>query len=179
MGGQVFGHLFLPKLAPRGLPRLVAARADAAYGGHSIGLHGRGEDPPPLPPSPPCCCRFYSFVPAVHPCSAPQANERLDGVETEDTITLAVQWLNLADGSLGHATYTRRVDPPCFVLWIPEAIPSSHPSVIRTSSWIAPKAEVHSQQRWFYMGQKGEVSVDQVHQDPPPLLVQLRQLQTP
>ena len=89
-------------------------------------------------------------------------------METEDTITLAVQWLNLADGSLGHATYTRRVDPPCFVLWVPEAVPSSHPSVIRTSSWIAPKAEVHSQQRWFYMGQKGEVSVDQVHQDPPP-----------
>ena len=65
------------------------------------------------------------------------------GVETEDTITLAVQWRNrgapwsLASagrdegftGVLGHATYT--------------------------SSWIAPKADVHSQQRWFYMGHKG------------------------
>jgi len=40
-----------------------------------------------------------------------------------------------AGGSVGHATYT--------------------------SSWIAPKADVHSQQRWFYMGHSGEVSVDQ------------------
>lgn len=65
------------------------------------------------------------------------ANKKLDGVETEDTITLAVQWQNLEDGSTGHALYT--------------------------SSWVAPKGDVHSQQRWFYMGQKGEVNVDQAH----------------
>jgi len=65
------------------------------------------------------------------------ANQKLDGVKTEDTITLAVQWQNLGDDSTGHATYT--------------------------SSWIAPKSDVHSQQRWFYMGQKGEVIVDQAH----------------
>uniref|UniRef100_A0A7S4VCI2 Gfo/Idh/MocA-like oxidoreductase N-terminal domain-containing protein n=1 Tax=Alexandrium monilatum TaxID=311494 RepID=A0A7S4VCI2_9DINO len=65
------------------------------------------------------------------------AEKRLDGVKTEDTITLTVQWQNLADGSLGHALYT--------------------------SSWVAPKSDVHSQQRWFYMGQKGEVTVDQAH----------------
>lgn len=65
------------------------------------------------------------------------ANKKLDPVKTEDTITLAVQWENLEDGSTGHATYT--------------------------SSWVAPKADVHSQQRWFYMGQKGEVNVDQAH----------------
>jgi len=92
------------------------------------------------------------------------ASERL-GVRTEDTITLAVRWRNRqpaptdppagADpapapkrakthdaarpytGSMGHATYT--------------------------SSWIAPKSDVHSQQRWFYMGANGEVSVDQAH----------------
>ena len=29
---------------------------------------------------------------------------------------------------------------------------------VYTSSWISPKADVHSQQRFFYMGQKGEVS---------------------
>ena len=71
------------------------------------------------------------------------AVERL-GVPTEDTITLAVQWRNrtgaagssFKGGSAGHATYT--------------------------SSWIAPKSDVHSQQRWFYMGHKGEISVDQV-----------------
>ncbi len=77
-------------------------------------------------------------------CSTGVATARLaNGVETEDTVTLAVQWRNraagggFAGGALGHATYT--------------------------SSWVAPKADVHSQQRWFYMGQKGEVSVDQAH----------------
>ena len=66
-----------------------------------------------------------------------------NGVQTEDTVTLAVQWRNrtegggFAGGSLGHATYT--------------------------SSWVAPKSDVHSQQRWFYMGHSGEVSVDQAH----------------
>jgi len=65
------------------------------------------------------------------------AKTRLDGVETEDTITILVDWKNLEDGSIGHAVYT--------------------------SSWIAPKADVHSQQRWFYMGQTGEVTVDQAH----------------
>lgn len=82
------------------------------------------------------------------------------GRSCEDTITLAVTWRNrrqqpqaagekrardeeregkgsFSGGSLGHATYT--------------------------SSWIAPKADVHSQQRWFYMGHGGEVSVDQAH----------------
>jgi D-galacturonate reductase len=53
-------------------------------------------------------------------------------VDTEDTITLTVQWENLDDasgipnGSLGTAVYT--------------------------SSWIAPPSDVHSQQRFFYMG---------------------------
>jgi len=59
------------------------------------------------------------------------------GRECEDTITLAVQWENISDRSRGHALYT--------------------------SSWVAPKSDVHSQQRWFYMGQKGEVTVDQAH----------------
>ena len=76
------------------------------------------------------------------------------------TITLAVRWRNrqgdIAEsdgprakrqkgggealsftGSAGHATYT--------------------------SSWVAAKGDVHSQQRWFYMGHGGEVTVDQAH----------------
>lgn len=67
------------------------------------------------------------------------ADARLEDVKTEDTITLAVQWQNLGKGagSTGHALYT--------------------------SSWCAPKGDVHSQQRWFYMGQSGEVTVDQAH----------------
>lgn len=64
------------------------------------------------------------------------ANKTL-GVETEDTITIVVDWYNFEDGSVGHGLYT--------------------------SSWIAPKSDVHSQQRWFYMGQQGEVTVDQAH----------------
>jgi len=64
------------------------------------------------------------------------ANKKL-GVETEDTITVVVDWKNFEDGSVGHGIYT--------------------------SSWIAAKADVHSQQRWFYMGQQGEITVDQAH----------------
>jgi D-galacturonate reductase len=57
-------------------------------------------------------------------------------VNTEDTISLMVQWENIESGSLGTATYT--------------------------ASWVAPKADVHSQQRFFYMGHKGEINIDQV-----------------
>ncbi|MEM0913066.1 MAG: Gfo/Idh/MocA family oxidoreductase [Planctomycetota bacterium] len=59
------------------------------------------------------------------------------GIETEDTITLAVNWENTPSGNIGTALYT--------------------------SSWIAPKSDVHSQQRFHYMGHAGEVSVDQAH----------------
>jgi D-galacturonate reductase len=60
-----------------------------------------------------------------------------NGIATEDTITLTVGWENLNSGNKATAVYT--------------------------SSWIAPKADVHSQQRFFYMGHGGEVSVDQAH----------------
>ena len=56
---------------------------------------------------------------------------------TEDSITLTVQWQNLSNGNLGCALYT--------------------------SSWVAPKSDVHSQQRFFYMGSTGEINVDQAH----------------
>ena len=58
-------------------------------------------------------------------------------IETEDTITLVATWENQATKNLGTAMYT--------------------------SSWIAPKSDVHSQQRFFYMGHEGEVTVDQAH----------------
>jgi len=62
----------------------------------------------------------------------------INGIECEDTITLMVQWENFDSlSSCGTAVYT--------------------------SSWIAPKSDVHSQQRFFYMGQKGEVNIDQAH----------------
>jgi D-galacturonate reductase len=59
------------------------------------------------------------------------------GIETEDTVTLATLWQNLADLSRGTAVYS--------------------------ASWIAPPSDVHSQQRFFYVGHGGEISVDQAH----------------
>jgi len=59
------------------------------------------------------------------------------GIDAEDTITLGVQWENIHSGSLASAHYT--------------------------ASWIAPKSDVHSQQRFYYLGQKGEVQIDQAH----------------
>jgi D-galacturonate reductase len=64
------------------------------------------------------------------------AKEKI-GVDTEDTITLTVEFENMESGNKGTASYT--------------------------SSWSAPKSDVHSQQRFFYMGHKGEVNVDQAH----------------
>lgn len=59
------------------------------------------------------------------------------GREVEDTITLTVQWENIKSGALGTS--------------------------IHTASWIAPPSDVHSQQRFFYMGHQGEVNIDQAH----------------
>eukprot|EP00759_Apiculatamorpha_spiralis_P005816 PhF_6_TR13434/c0_g1_i1/m.21439/K18106/GAAA; D-galacturonate reductase len=58
-----------------------------------------------------------------------------DGMDmnTEDTITLTVQWSN----------------------------PSA--TSVHTASWVAPRSDVHSQQRFHYMGQQGEINVDQAH----------------
>ena len=60
-----------------------------------------------------------------------------EGIDAEDTITLGVQWENVQSGALASAFYT--------------------------ASWIAPKSDVHSQQRFYYLGQKGEVQIDQAH----------------
>ena len=62
---------------------------------------------------------------------------RRQGIETEDTITLCCQWQCRSSGNLASAFYT--------------------------SSWIAPPSDVHSQQRFFYMGHEGEIQVDQAH----------------
>jgi D-galacturonate reductase len=62
--------------------------------------------------------------------------KKLD-IDAEDTITLGVQWENIDSGSLASAFYT--------------------------ASWIAPKSDVHSQQRFYYLGHKGEVQIDQAH----------------
>jgi D-galacturonate reductase len=58
-------------------------------------------------------------------------------LETEDSITLTVQWENRADKHTATAVYT--------------------------AGWIAPKSDVHSQQRFFYVGRRGEIRIDQAH----------------
>ena len=60
-----------------------------------------------------------------------------NGIATEDTIVLTVDWENVDSGSRGTSSFT--------------------------ASWIAPTSDVHSQQRFFYMGHQGEVTVDQAH----------------
>lgn len=55
----------------------------------------------------------------------------------EDTITLTVTWQNLHGGNCATS--------------------------VHTASWIAPPSDVHSQQRFFYMGHHGEVNIDQAH----------------
>lgn len=72
-------------------------------------------------------------VTALASCGVAKAQ----GIEAEDTITLGVQWENISSGSLASAFYT--------------------------ASWIAPKSDVHSQQRFYYLGHKGEVQIDQAH----------------
>ena len=73
------------------------------------------------------------------------------GIDTEDTITLVVNWTNLntneTEGTSTEGTSTE----------------GSEGVAVYTSSWVAPKSDVHSQQRFFYMGHGGEVRVDQAH----------------
>ncbi|MFO0939444.1 MAG: Gfo/Idh/MocA family oxidoreductase [Pirellulales bacterium] len=69
--------------------------------------------------------------------SAATGLAKSQGLDTEDTITLVVDWENRPSGNRATAIYT--------------------------SSWIAPKSDVHSQQRFFYMGHLGEVNIDQAH----------------
>jgi len=66
------------------------------------------------------------------------ANRAPYDIKTEDTITLLVQWRNIKDPSaLGTAVYT--------------------------ASWVAPKADVHTQQSFHYMGTTAEFRVNQAH----------------
>jgi len=108
------------------------------------------------------------------------ADTLLDGVSTEDTITLAVVWRNRRVGAsdtkiaqrLDESERKRRRDQEegtavgakhAAKQWGASFAGGTLGHATYTSSWIAPKADVHSQQRWFYMGTSGEVNVDQAH----------------
>jgi D-galacturonate reductase len=58
-------------------------------------------------------------------------------IDTEDVITLSVQWINLKSKTIGTAIYT--------------------------SSWISAKSDTHTQQKFFYVGHHGEINIDQAH----------------
>ncbi|KAH0590531.1 hypothetical protein H2248_000677 [Termitomyces sp. 'cryptogamus'] len=59
--------------------------------------------------------------------------------QTEDTITLLVDWQSIKS-------------------------PKHRGTAVYTASWTAPlQAGVHSAQHWYYMGEKGDISVDQAH----------------
>ena len=104
--------------------------------------------------------------------------------ELEDTITLTVMWENVQDGSTGGepSTVTKR-GVAMFTVAVGAAVG------VYTSSWIAATQDVHSQQvrksieqrqnaehmsnlellplnlqNFHFMGQKGEVKVDQVRE---------------
>ena len=81
------------------------------------------------------CVEGSSRPVLVTACASTGVATGMYDITSEDTITLTVQWENMStdvegtrpSGSLGTAVYT--------------------------SSWIAPPSDVHSQQRFFYMGQ--------------------------
>jgi len=59
--------------------------------------------------------------------------------QTEDTITLLVDWQSIKS-------------------------PKHKGTAVYTASWTAPlKSGVHSAQHWYYMGEKGDINVDQAH----------------
>lgn len=84
----------------------------------------------------------YAFGDRARPVSVVAAAstgiaEGVLGRPCEDSISLMVTWRNNASGSTGVATYT--------------------------ASWAAPRADVHSQQRFHCVAAGGEVTVDQAH----------------
>jgi len=66
------------------------------------------------------------------------ANRAPYDIKTEDTISLLVQWRSIKD-------------------------PSAVGTAVYTASWVAPKADVHSQQWFHYMGTTAEFRVNQAH----------------
>ena len=79
----------------------------------------------------------YRARPTVVRGSAATGVAYSQNMQTEDTITLTVDWINNDSGNQAIAIYT--------------------------ASWIAPRSDVHSQQRFHLMAHEGEISVDQAH----------------
>ncbi|KAG2393593.1 hypothetical protein C9374_007124 [Naegleria lovaniensis] len=82
------------------------------------------------------------------------ANNEPFNINTEDSITLTVQWVDLSSKiSQEHSSESLENFSKCL-----------KGTAIYTSSWVAPKkSDVHSQQRFMYQGSKGEITIDQAH----------------
>lgn len=91
------------------------------------------------------------------------ANERLHTTGCEDTITLLVTWENIevvpAQDTSSSTTSTDDAVPRNSRRQIIGQFNNSFVAVksvgtaVYTASWVAPKSDVHSQQRFFYMGE--------------------------
>jgi D-galacturonate reductase len=86
------------------------------------------------------------------------ANDRLQKDGIEDTITLLVTWDNYPTTSSSIISSTENSNGTVNTAAI---VTGGH--AIYTASWIAPYADCHTQQSFHYMGQKGEIRVDQAH----------------
>lgn len=80
---------------------------------------------------------------------------------TEDTITLMTEWLNLESKHVGK--FTSFAPRPLFCCSSISYLMFFVGTAVYTASWISAKSDVHSQQRFFYQGHKGEVTIDQAH----------------
>ena len=83
-------------------------------------------------------------------------------VSIEDTITITVQYAHSATPAADAASSASASSADAAT----SAAASSDESFgigIFTSSWIAPRSDVHTQQRFHYLGSVGEVTIDQAH----------------
>ena len=81
------------------------------------------------------------------------------GRPCEDTIAITALWENMDGGGDGAANGNGAGAGG----GAGAAENNSQGVAIYTSSWAAPPSDVHSQQRFHYMGTKGEVTIDQAH----------------
>jgi D-galacturonate reductase len=129
LGDFSFFHSYMsqPKKQLETFKRWAGKSSDISYylNSHHVDFHAWALQGMARP------VRVSSMASTGVACSAPH------NLDTEDAITLTVQWENIESGNLGTAVYT--------------------------ASWAAPKSDVHSQQRFFYMGHDGEIIIDQAH----------------
>jgi len=81
------------------------------------------------------------------------ADGKANKVDIEDTITVTVQYVHDGpqQGSSASASSADAASEPGYGV------------AVFTSSWVAPRGSVHSQQRFHFLGTEGEVSVDQAN----------------